>query len=396
MLQRTTQSLAWMMKRRSAASLRSELSFSSTLGSQSRRVFGKRLDHANQRREFSWSTWLGSFGRSANPTVANNLTSATTGTTATTTTIQVASPVVKENVVATNEPTTNQVLSDASSQDDTFNGLQFIHETADYEYRAPLTFGEEHEMFLGGHLPNQAPHIHIIQDFLQYMHDTIGLPWYGAIMACTIVFRLLVLPLNISLIRNSARLDTVRIHLNEQAQIMSDSHATEEDKLKAAEEFQKTLKEKKCHPAFNILSPLVMAPMFLSVFLSVERICLHDPGCRGSGGIMWFQDLSAIDPTMTLPVISAVTWLITVEMGAAEPRTETMRQVRSVMRFVTAVMVPITGALPSGVFVYWITSNVFSMIQIYTMRLPAVRKFFNIPTKDVSNKYIQHNRDISM
>jgi len=69
---------------------------------------------------------------------------------------------------------------------------------------------------------------------------------------------------------------------------MSDKTAPEENKIQAAEEFQKTLKENKCNPMLNILSPLIMAPMFLSVFLSVERLCLHDPGCRGGGGAMWW------------------------------------------------------------------------------------------------------------
>ncbi|KAL9650216.1 hypothetical protein ABK040_014872 [Willaertia magna] len=278
-----------------------------------------------------------------------------------------------------------------------FHGLQIIHETPNHEYIPPLTFGEEHEMFVGGHVPHSLPHINFIQDVLQFLHDNIGLPWFGCIMATTILFRLIVLPLNISLTRNSTRLDVVRPELHKQAEIMKSAEATEEEKVQAAAEFQKTLKENKCHPFFNILSPLVMAPMFLSVFVSVERICLHDPGCRGAGGTLWFEDLGSIDPTWTLPVFSAVSWLITVEMGAAEPRTETMRQVRSVLRFVAAVMVPITAALPSGVFVYWITSNCFTMAQIYIMRIPAVRRFFKIPIKDETHKHHhRHERDISM
>lgn len=139
-------------------------------------------------------------------------------------------------------------------------------------------------------------------------------------MATTILFRCLVLPLNIGLTRNSARLDQVRPILFEKSEIMASKTASEEEKVQAAVEFQETMKENKCHPLLNIISPLIMAPMFLSVFVSVERICLHDPECRGTGGLWWFDDLSSVDPTATLPVISAVTWLISVEMGAAEPR----------------------------------------------------------------------------
>ena len=60
------------------------------------------------------------------------------------------------------------------SDDDLYRGLQLIHETPQHEYHAPLTFGEEHELFVGGHLPHSMPHINAIQDLLQYMHEHTG------------------------------------------------------------------------------------------------------------------------------------------------------------------------------------------------------------------------------
>ena len=60
------------------------------------------------------------------------------------------------------------------TDDDLFRGLQLIHETPQHEYHPPLTFGEEHELFVGGHLPHTMPHINAIQDLLQYLHDMIG------------------------------------------------------------------------------------------------------------------------------------------------------------------------------------------------------------------------------
>ena len=242
----------------------------------------------------------------------------------------------------------------------------------------PMTFGVPHELIPGGHIPGSATHINLIQDMLEMLNDC-GLPWWSAISILTITFRLAVLPLNISLIRNSARLNTVRRDLETQGAIMSNPQSTEEEKLRAAQNYSHTLKENKCHPLYNIISPLVMTPMFLSVFLAVERICLHDPTCRGSGGIWWFHDLSSMDPTFMLPVLSAATWLLTIELGAAEARTELMRSFRSTMRFTAAVMVPVTASLPSGVFVYWITSNMFSLLQIYVMQRGPVRRFFRIP-----------------
>ena len=191
------------------------------------------------------------------------------------------------------------------------------------EYQYPLTFGEHHPIVPGGHLPNSLPHVNWIETTMEYLHEGIlaGSPWWLTISLTTIAFRCLLLPLNISLIRNSARLTSIRKDLNECGAIMSSETTTENEKLDAAATYKKLLKDNQCHPLFNMLSPFVMAPFFLSVFLAVERISLYDPGCRGQGGIWWFPDLSSIDPTWALPVLSAATWLLTIELGAAEPRT---------------------------------------------------------------------------
>jgi YidC/Oxa1 family membrane protein insertase len=164
---------------------------------------------------------------------------------------------------------------------------------------------------------------------------------------------------------------------------------------KASTKQKKLLKEKKCHPLYNIIPPFVMAPMFLSVFLAVERICLREPTCRGAGGLLWFMDLSSIDPTFMLPVLSTATWLLTIELGAAEPRTELMNQVRAGVRFAAAVMVPVTAALPSGVFVYWITSNIFSLFQIYILQRAFVRRFFAIPPR-TQEQYAASNKPVTI
>ena len=87
-------------------------------------------------------------------------------------TVSAASPALQQIPV----PIAQQPITIAGKpiEEFDFNGLQIIHETPDFEYHAPLTFGEEHEMYLGGHLPNTMPHINFIQDILQYLHDTIG------------------------------------------------------------------------------------------------------------------------------------------------------------------------------------------------------------------------------
>lgn len=275
-----------------------------------------------------------------------------------------------------------------------------------YEYAT--TFGIQHEVYEGGYVPGQWPHIEAIQDFLNGIRDTIGLPWWACIALTTLTFRLAVLPLNIALIRNSARLAVIRNELDSNAKLIQETeqeyvervHGNKEtvsqvsqeeitkdlenSRLDAAARIDALFKKHKCNPLFNIASPILMAPLFLSVWTSVERICLHDPNALVEG-LLWFPNLAVPDPTFLLPMLSGLTWLVTIEMGCDTPRTENMKLLRSGLRFLAAVMVPVTAAIPSGVFVYWITSNLFSMAQIIILqRFSSVRRMLRIPPRTMT------------
>lgn len=131
-----------------------------------------------------------------------------------------------------------------------------------------------------------------------------------------IVNRLFFLPFNITLLRNSARLSFIRPQVEELGSKLKQSQS-EEEKLKLASQLIETFKRNRCHPYYNILPPLLAAPLFLSIFLAIERLCLHVNSLKvfyiyiynqtkyhKEGGILWFIDLSSPDITWTLSVFS--------------------------------------------------------------------------------------------
>jgi len=97
-----------------------------------------------------------------------------------------------------------------------------------------------------------------------------------------------------------------------------------------------------------------------------------------------FADLSIADPTYSLPILSSLTFLASVELGAVEG-VQTGRQSMNMKWFLRALsvaMVPLTASFPQGVFVYWITSNTFSGFQTLLTRTKAFKTVVGIP--DVS------------
>jgi YidC/Oxa1 family membrane protein insertase len=108
-------------------------------------------------------------------------------------------------------------------------------------------------------------------------------------------------------------------------------------------------------------------PIFIGIFYVIRKFGgvpgLQDPTqpTFHQGGILWFQDLSVADPTLILPILSAVTMLAATEITAknVEP------QQRWIMRILPIGITFFLYTFPAGLFVYWITSNIVTFFQNY-------------------------------
>jgi YidC/Oxa1 family membrane protein insertase len=233
--------------------------------------------------------------------------------------------------------------------------------------------------FLAKHFP-----IEHIENAITQIHDSSGLSWAASIIGLTFAFRVLVFPLNVSLVRNSRRLAAIDPEiqkLNAQMQLAPDAS----ERSAAAQKIISLFKQSKCHPMKNLLSPVFFAPMFLTIFAAVHSLCdpslvhLH-PGMT-DGGWAWFKDLSAPDSTLVLPSLSAFTWLISIEMGLrGVPGWDDKPSVtQSVLRSLPAVFLPVTFHLPAGVFLYWLTSNLFAIFRTTLLQFRSVRRLLRVP-----------------
>ena len=97
-----------------------------------------------------------------------------------------------------------------------------------------------------------------------------------------------------------------------------------------------------------------------------------------------YMDLSIADPTYSLPILSSLSFLASVELGAVEGMQTNAQSVsmKWFLRALSVAMVPLTASFPQGVFVYWITSNTFSGFQTLVTRNKGFKSLVGIP--DVS------------
>ncbi|XP_045697065.1 mitochondrial inner membrane protein OXA1L isoform X3 [Phyllostomus hastatus] len=177
-------------------------------------------------------------------------------------------------------------------------------ETADVvQAAAEQTFSE---LGLGSYTP-----VGLIQNLLEFMHVNIGLPWWGAIAACTVFARCLVFPLIVKGQREAAK-----IH-NHLPQIQKFSTRVREAKLagdhaefyRASSEMMSYQKKHDIKLFKPLILPLTQAPIFISFFIALREMANLPVPSLQTGGLWWFQDLTLSDPTYILPlVVTATMW----------------------------------------------------------------------------------------
>ncbi|XP_041054660.1 mitochondrial inner membrane protein OXA1L-like [Carcharodon carcharias] len=233
------------------------------------------------------------------------------------------------------------------------------------------------DLGLGGYTP-----VGLVPNILEFIHLDVGLPWWGAIVAGTVLARTLVFPVIVKGQREAAKLNN---HLPEMTKLINkmNESKTNGNKFEFAKAYSDLMLFQKKHdvnPLRGFLVPLVQAPIFISYFVDLRQMAYLPVPSLQTGGLWWFTDLTAPDPFYLLPIIVTSTmWGIIeldAESGVDNPNLRTMKVV---FRIMLLVILLFTMSFPTAVFTYWLTSNIYSLVQVGFLRIPAVRRKLKIP-----------------
>lgn len=207
-----------------------------------------------------------------------------------------------------------------------------------------------------------SPIVGILGEILKYFHFQLGLEWWLAIVLLTVVIRTLLFPLTVRQVKSMRAMQELRPEMEKIRNKYRD------DRQRQQQEQMKLFQERKVNPLGGCLPILIQMPIFIGIFYVIRKF----GGAFGTeatqptfntGGILWFQNLSAMDPYFVLPVLSAVTMLLSMEITnkSMEP------QQRWLMRLLPIGITVFLWSFPAGLFVYWITSNIVTLVQNYAI-----------------------------
>jgi YidC/Oxa1 family membrane protein insertase len=245
-----------------------------------------------------------------------------------------------------------------------------------------------------------SPLENVLTEVLIWLHDSAGLTWAWSIVALTVIVRMLLVPVAIRQIHS---MQSLQIHAPEMKALQQRYKA---DRQKQSEELMKFYKENKINPYASCLPIVFQIPIFIGLFFVLrdfkkEIFCNRGAFCevideklqvlpQFQSLLEWLSLVNITEPTKDAwgPVLIVVyvisqltsTWLMSTSMQSQAQRIMIM--------VLPIVFLPFILGFPSGLMIYWLTTNLWTTGQgIVTRRLmpkPAVppKRTSRTPPKD--------------
>ncbi|KAK9103868.1 hypothetical protein Sjap_021122 [Stephania japonica] len=219
-----------------------------------------------------------------------------------------------------------------------------------------------------------------LQYLIDGVHSFTSLNWWASIAIVAIMIRGATIPFLINQLKATTKLTLMRPHLEEIKQQMQDAAMDPKTVADGQRQMKELFKEYGVTPFTPLRGLLIQGPLFISFFLAISNMVEKVPSFK-EGGAFWFTDLTSPDSLYILPVLTSLTFLITVECNMQEglegnPVAATMK---NFSRVLAVLAIPFTMSFPKALFCYWITSNMFSLVYGQVIKRPQVKEFLGIP-----------------
>ncbi|HEY2657490.1 MAG TPA: YidC/Oxa1 family membrane protein insertase [Solirubrobacteraceae bacterium] len=236
------------------------------------------------------------------------------------------------------------------------------------------------------------PLIDVFESILLFFHNHVGLSWGFSIIALTILMRAILLPLTVKQFHSMQKLQRMQPQMKEiQAKY-------KDDKQRQQQEIMKFYKENEINPLGSCLPLVAQLPVFISLFYMLRQdlrknICpqtqLHHQvqyaaahhitvaqaagqtvpcGPNNGAGFLFIPDLTnkATGWVLIVLLLLYVGTQLASSLMMSSPMMD--KQQRNLMLLLPLVFVVIVINFPAGLLVYWITTNLWTMGQQYTVR----------------------------
>ncbi len=208
----------------------------------------------------------------------------------------------------------------------------------------------------------------VMKHVLNFFHANLHLPWAWAIVATTVVVRMLLVPLTIKQIHSMQNLQRYAPQMKEIQK------KYKHDKQKQNEELMKFYRENSINPAASCLPMLLQLPVFIALYYTLKNFNENFPEAAHQN-LSWLHIVPNITAHTTsfwggyvLLVVYVVSQMAsTLFMAPTADKTQ-----RTLFMIMPLVFVFVIARFPAGLVLYWVTTNLWTVGQgLITRRLVA-------------------------
>jgi YidC/Oxa1 family membrane protein insertase len=232
-----------------------------------------------------------------------------------------------------------------------------------------------------GGTPVIQPLIDFFHWILIHIHDVIG-SWGWSIIVLTVIVRACLLPLTFKQFHSMQRL----AHLQPEMKKLQEKFRNDKERMN--QEMMKFYRENKVNPFASCLPMLAQFPVFISLYYMLRidlryDICpdinsgLETPkpcGSTDASQFLFISDLTDKATGMTLAVL-IILYVGSQLLSTLLMSTTTDKTQRMIFLALPFVFVLFVIQFPAGLLVYWITTNIWTIVQqaIIKKRLGPLR-----------------------
>jgi YidC/Oxa1 family membrane protein insertase len=241
------------------------------------------------------------------------------------------------------------------------------------------------------------PLIDVFAHVIKFYHDSLGASWGWSIVLLTVSVRLVMVPLAVK------QMHGMRSMQQHQPEMKALQRKYKDDKPRQQEEMMKFYRENGINPFASCLPLVAQFPVFISLYYMLRKnlrnyICQpvqtayehkyalahkisfkaalgQSTPCSGPGhehyagaGFLFIHDITTTATGVTLIVLIILycgSQILSTMLNMAPTMDKSQQRLFMLMPLLFVVFII---HFPSGLMVYWITTNLWTMIQMYTIK----------------------------
>ena len=200
----------------------------------------------------------------------------------------------------------------------------------------------------------------LLEDLLQWFHNTAGLSWSWSIVALVVLVRVVLVPVTVRQIHS---MQNLQAHAPEMKEIQQ---RWKHDRQKQNEELMKFYRENKINPAASCLPIVLQIPIFIALFWVLKDA---EKTLFTSGSLEFLGLVDITEPTIDSwgPLLLVV--YVASQLTSSYYMSASMQKAQRILLLVLPIVfIPFIINFPAGLMVYWLTTNLWTTGQGFITR----------------------------